>query len=303
MYGPRCDHCRHYNHPGADFCEACEAPLAVAPAAGEPRRAGDRPAVQDSPADAVPSPPFKGAGDVVSPMLAVYRKHFTTVGILVLLTMVPEALVRYGLVDFGRSEVLLASAGMDFTSVPGWLLWLLAMAATSLLAGSLVYAVLDLQVRGMASAGECLSRGLAVWPKVFIVLVLYTLIIWAGFLLLFVPGVIFGMMFTVCVPAAVVEGLGPVDALKRSYELTKGYKGLIFATTFLWGLLILAVNWLVVWSFARGAKLDLLPTLLLQTAVQGMLHSTAYVLNVYVYLGLLRERRGAVPAGAPAAAP
>jgi hypothetical protein len=54
----------------------------------------------------------------------------------------------------------------------------------------------------------------------------------------------------------------------------------------------------VIWSFARGAQLDLLPTLLLQTAVLGMLNSSAHVLNVYVYLGLLRERRSGFRAGA-----
>ena len=35
-------------------------------------------------------------------MLAVYRKHFTLVGILVLVTMVPQALLQYSLLDMGR---------------------------------------------------------------------------------------------------------------------------------------------------------------------------------------------------------
>jgi uncharacterized membrane protein len=134
-------------------------------------------------------------------------------------------------------------------------------------------------------------------------MVLYTLIISLGSVFLLVPGVILSLMFAVCVPAAVVEGLGPFAALKRSYELTKGFKGRIFVTTFLWGLLILVLNWVVIWSFAGGAKLDLLPALLLQTVVLGMLNSSAHVLNIYVYLGLLRERGGVFPAGAYAHGP
>ncbi len=134
----------------------------------------------------------------------------------------------------------------------------------------------------------------------------YTLIIKAGYAFFIVPGIILSLIFAVCVPAAVVEGRGPVAALKRSGELTNGYKGRIFVTTFLWGLLILVLNWFLTRSFAGGARLDPLPTLLLQTAVLGMLNASAHVLTVYVYLGLLRERGGrsradAFAHGAPAA--
>lgn len=300
MNGPRCEYCRHFNPRGARFCEACEAPLAAGPAAGEPSPAAGGPSAQPTAADAIPAPPFRRAGDVISPMLVVYRKHFTLVGILVLTTMVPEALVRYGVVDFKRGGLVFAGAGTGFTSAQGLLLWLLSMACGSLLSAALVFAVADLQRAGQSSAGECLSRGLQVWPRVFILMVLYTLIITVGFVFLLVPGVILSLMFTVCIPAAVIEGRGPVDALKRSCELTQGSKGLIFMTTFLWGLLIVALNWLVMWSFARGVKIDVLPSLLLQTGVLGMLTSSGHVLTVYVYLGLLRERQSGLGANASA---
>jgi hypothetical protein len=105
-------------------------------------------------------------------------------------------------------------------------------------------------------------------------------------------------MFAVCVPVLVVEGRGPVAALKRSNGLTKGHKGLLFVTYFLWGLLVLVLNWVVMWSFGNNLKLDLLPTLLLQTAVLGMLNSSLHVLTVYIYLGLLRERQSGFGADA-----
>lgn len=306
MNGPRCHYCHHYNHAAAEFCEACESPLINGPAAGEHAPAAGRPSAQSTAADSVPSPPFKRAGDVVSPMLAVYRKHFTLVGILVLAVTMPEALLRYFVVDFTGAGAMLTGVGMSFTSVQGWLLWLLALAGSALLSSALVYAVIDLQCKGSAAAGQCLARGLKVLPKVYPVTVLYAIIVTAGSMLLLVPGVILSLMFVVCVPVAVIEGRGPIDALTRSYELTKGFKGLLFMASFLWGLFILVLNWLVIRSFMRGANLDLLPSLLLQTAVLGMLNSSAHVLNVYVYLGLLRERRtrfqaDAFAQGAPAA--
>jgi hypothetical protein len=85
-----------------------------------------------------------------------------------------------------------------------------------------------------------------------------------------------------------------MQALNRSNELTKGYKGLIFITYFLWGVLVFVLNWFISWSFSNTANslLEMLPVLLVQMAVLGMLNSTLHVLTVYIYLGLLRERRG-----------
>lgn len=293
MANLRCEYCRHFNLHGAENCEECEFPLGFEPAAGW----ADAPFGQRPPTDHIPSPPFGRMGDVVSPMLFVLRRHFTLVGVLVLVTTVPEVFIRYGAVDLKPVGSGLAGAGMGLTSVKGWLLWLLWMASTALLSGSLTYAVVDLQRTGRAAAGECLSRGLKAFPRLFPLTVLYTLLTLAGYVLLVVPGVLLSLTFAVCVPAAVVEGLGPFAALQRSHELTKGDKGLLFMTYFLWGLLVIALTLIVHLSFRGGAKLDLLPTMLLQTAVAGMLNSSMYVLTVYVYLGLLRERRSGFKAG------
>ena len=312
MNNPLCAICGHVNRPGAVTCGACDARLdtndwevgddppgdAREPFAstGEPpwtASAPPEPGGAWSPADDIPAPPFKSVGDVISPTLAVYRKHFTLVGLLVLVTTVPQALLQYGFFSFAGAGGLAgpASASVGFAVASGALIWLLMMVGAALLSGSLVYAVVDLQRAGRAAAGECLSRGLKLLPKVFGVSLLHALIIVVGYVLLIVPGVIFSLMFAVSVPAAVVEGRGIIDSLKRSCELTKGYKGLVFITFFLWGLLIIVLNWVVTWSFSNGAGLDPLPTLLLQTAVLGMLNSSLHVLTVYIYLGLLREHR------------
>jgi hypothetical protein len=330
MNNPVCAVCGHVNPVGAVACEACDARLYAAEGAGaaDDFQGGHRPfdwsggpsstasesygpggawAPADdghsAPADDIPSPPFKGVEDVVSPMLAVYRKHFTLVGLLVLVAMVPEALLQFGLIGFmaGRSVLWEAGSGgvgggsslVALAAVSGVILWLLAIAAGSLLSGSLVYAIVDLQRTGSSSAAECLRRGLKVLPKVLLVTILYWLITGAGFVLLIVPGVILSLMLAVCVPALVVEGLGPIEALNRSNELTKGYKGLIFITYFLWGLLVFVLNIIISWSFANGGVggLGILPTMILQRAVLGMISSTLHVLTVYIYLGLLREHR------------
>ena len=314
MNNPLCAICGHVNRPDAVTCGACDARLDTAGREVGDNPPGNAPPPFDStggpawtasdtseprgvrpPADDIPAPPFKGAGDVISPMLAVYRKHFTLVGILVLVTTVPESLLQYGFLSaasVGSGPVAIADgSAVGLAVATGVFIWLLAIVGSALLSGSLVYAVVDVQRTGGASAGECLARGLKVLPKVFLVSVLTTIVTFPGYLLLIVPGVILSLMFSVSVPTAVIEGVGPLDAMKRSYELTKGNKGLIFITFFLWGLLVTVLSWVVTWSFANSGNLDLLPTLLLQTAVIGMLNSSIHVLTVYIYLGLLREQR------------
>ncbi|HEX7315485.1 MAG TPA: hypothetical protein VF297_16315 [Pyrinomonadaceae bacterium] len=326
MNNPVCADCGHVNLLGAASCEMCDARLYTPDDADGADSFGDAREPFDSsrepfgssyepfdssresswsasdtsarggdwsPAYDIPAPPFKGADDVIHPMLAVYRKHFTLVGILVLVTTVPEALLQYGFISAARTggPVSVANAGSVGAAIAsGVLIWLLALAGAALLSGSLTYAVVDVQRAGGASAGDALARGLKALPRVFVVSVLYAVITILGYVMLIVPGVIFSLMFAVCVPATVVEGLGPIAALKRSAELTKGYKGLIFITFFLWGLLVTILGWVITWSFTKS-NLDMLPTLLLQTAILGMLSSSSHVLTIYVYLGLLSEHR------------
>jgi len=58
--------------------------------------------------------------------------------------------------------------------------------------------------------------------------VLATLGIFGGFLLLIVPGIILAIMWSVAVPAFVVENTGVMGAFRRSRDLTSGYRGSIF---------------------------------------------------------------------------
>ncbi|HEX6183753.1 MAG TPA: YciC family protein [Pyrinomonadaceae bacterium] len=325
MNNPKCAVCGHVNRVGAAVCEMCDTRLgepAGAGAADSFRAAeessdsysgaytgasaegfgatsegfdpgGGEPRAGEPPVN-IPSPPFKGAGDVISPTLEVYRKHFLLVGALVLVTTLPVALLQYGVIQASLAsaeEAIAAESGVfAFASGVALLIGLFSFAGSALLSGSLVYAVIDIQRTGAASTGESLRRGLRVLPKVFIVSLLYTIVTTIGFLLLIVPGVIFSLMYAVAVPAAVAERLGPFESLKRSARLTDGYKGLIFITQFLWGLIIVVINLVVSGSFAfGGAGEGGLAPLFIQSLVGGMLNASANVLTVYIYLGLLRE--------------
>lgn len=50
-----------------------------------------------------------------------------------------------------------------------------------------------------------------------------------GSLLFIIPGIIFLCAWYITLPICVIEGLGPLKSLSRSWSLTKGYRLVVFA--------------------------------------------------------------------------
>jgi hypothetical protein len=103
--------------------------------------------------------------------------------------------------------------------------------------------------------------------------ILYWLGLAGGLLLLVAPGLIWLTMWSVALPACSLEGLGPIDCMRRSAHLTKGSRWKVFAIlalaiiTSLGGamlidLLLRPFSWLakasgsVIWSTVPGAYWD-----------------------------------------------
>lgn len=304
MNDHRCAVCGHINSASAQLCDMCESRLDAQPGggAGEPYHTYGEGA--DAPTAFIPSTRFKGVGDMFRPTLEVYRKNFLLIITLVVVATLPEVLLQYGLLQ------LLASAPDDtfYAAIPASLLvWLVSQAGAALMYGSLTYAVLDLQLAGSASAGESLRRGLKVMPKLFLIDLMWSVVIGVGSVLFIVPGIILSLMYALLVPVAIAEKRGPVESFDRSSKLTKGYKGLMFLTYFLWVIAIAVIGFIVGGSFAYGGHdQSSFVVTLAQALVIGILNSSTAVLTVFIYLGLLHERRYSfdtrkfTPAGNPA---
>ncbi len=97
------------------------------------------------------------------------------------------------------------------------------------------------------------------------------------------------LMFWVAIPAVVVEGLGPVAALKRSIGLTHGYKGQIFViNNLVVGSLMLAA-YLAVFYFVTRNPESLVLLRLIVTLVLGALAATVTAVG---YHDLRRAKEG-----------
>lgn len=74
------------------------------------------------------------------------------------------------------------------------------------------------------SIKDALLRSGAVFLTLFIVYLIITIGTFTGYLFFIVPGVFLSVVWAVAPAIAVNEGLGPINALERSLELSKGYR-------------------------------------------------------------------------------
>ena len=94
---------------------------------------------------------------------------------------------------------------------------------------------------------EMLFTGWPYFLKYLGGMILYGLICIAGFILLIVPGIIWAIKYQF-VPYLILEGLGPIQAIKRSGVITKGVKldlflfGLVLALISIAGFILLFIG-------------------------------------------------------------
>jgi hypothetical protein len=81
--------------------------------------------------------------------------------------------------------------------------------------------------------GEAFQRALARFFPLIGLAILSSLGIGLASMLLLVPGLILMVMWSVVVPACVIEGLGPTASMARSSQLTKGHRWKIFGAVLL----------------------------------------------------------------------
>ena len=166
---------------------------------------------------------------------AVAGQNIVTFGVLSLLVGVPLAVMAWGGTQFTGPFLTRISdpRAVGFYGIIG-LAYLVGIFV--LQAGVVQGTIASLNAK-RASLAECLSVGLGVFFPLFLLTLVMGLGMGVGFLLLIVPGIIVLLMWSVAVPALVVEHTTIGGALHRSRELTRGHRwailGLILAITIL----------------------------------------------------------------------
>jgi len=103
--------------------------------------------------------------------------------------------------------------------------------------------------------------------------ILLTLAIAIGFLLLIVPGIIFGLMFMFTTFIVIEREFGPIDAMNESHRITRGHKWQLFGFV----LVLLLINVLGVLALVVGLLVSIPVSTLAFTHAYRVLSATAGV--------------------------
>ena len=147
-------------------------------------------------------------GGVFKATTDIYKKVFGTVWIVALVLLVPTA-------------IIIAILGND--GFGGFLGSIIQLVATAWLIGSIIRIVQDVEQDGRVdwSVGEILGSvtGRLVW--IILLQIVVGILVVIGLFFFIIPGVILALMWSVSMPALVVEDKGVFDSMTRSSQLTK----------------------------------------------------------------------------------
>ena len=153
-------------------------------------------------------------GDVAARSWQVLTRNILTFSILTGAALLPQLVLSTGMLPIAPEAV----SGLSFLS---------QVVLSALAQAVVVYAAFE-ELRGRRPAtGESFSRGFTRFLPAILVSGVSGFVVVLGLICLVVPGLIAAAAYSVAVPVCVVEGAPTRASMRRSSELTSGYKGKI----------------------------------------------------------------------------
>jgi hypothetical protein len=206
-------------------------------------------------------------GELLDRTFSLYRRNFLLfIGVAAipqLLTLafrfaqIMLAARKSTVVQPGPSEFLAASPALSIASYSGGILLVIVVVIVYFIAylfaqGGTVFAVSELYLGRATTIGQSLSRVWSELLSLFVLVFFYFVILGVSFIFLFIPAIYMWCRLCVCIPAALLESLGPFDSLGRSFSLTKDNAGRAFLILLLYGVLLYASLFLFSIPFGIG---------------------------------------------------
>jgi uncharacterized membrane protein len=94
--------------------------------------------------------------------------------------------------------------------------------------GAMIHALSELKQGYRPSYSRSMRVGLQNWGRLFVARLIAGLVVVLGLIAFIIPGIVLMVRYALLDPAVVLEGAGPVDAIKRSTVLTAGVRWQIF---------------------------------------------------------------------------
>ena len=241
-------------------------------------------------------------GEILGDAFRLYARHWQNLIVLVAVIVVPLSILQVLLVDRWIGEGLrtdevrngievstgtaagAAFGGLVFFAISVLMWTILTGAITRTAAGTFLGRDLDI--------GESYRYGLARFWSIVLIAVLSALAITAGFILLIVPGFIVLTFLSCGIPALVIEDKRGREALRRSWNLVRGYGWHVFGTIIVAALIAGVFSGLLTAPFGGNYAARSIVTAIASVVTMPF---TALV-GVFIYLDLRvrKERYAAV---------
>ena len=192
-----------------------------------------------------------GVGTIVGETFSIFFKKIHLVLLLGFIPALIEVIVNNYAV--GQSLDDIGTAGFDNTAfysgvIVSALITLLAYAVTTAVIIQFAY---DAKLGRAARIGSYFSAAVVNLPAIAVLSIVTTILYFIGLVFLVVPGIWIYAVFSVIVPAIVIDRAG-FGAMGRSATLTKNYRWPIIGALILMGLCIVLVVMVVTFVFAAA---------------------------------------------------
>lgn len=271
MINVRCIRCGVVNVVADEVCKVCGAELAQ-PFRGpvnEPKLYQPQPRLNDL------IKPFKRMSDVLVPTINLFANNVWLITKIVFVIVAPFETFKVFSFHNTARDLQLAIG-----------LFVLDLACKALIAPALIYALMTVIKTGDApGVTESYRFGIMKLPKLAASAAVAGLLQMLGFCLLIIPGVIIGLALELVYPIAVLENRSVSDTLRRSRDLTQGYRRDIFFAGLVLMVLVSFIDVPLSMFFPVSA---VWPLALLSAIIQDVLKQATTVLSLVIYLSILR---------------
>jgi uncharacterized membrane protein len=212
-----------------------------------------------------------GVGGTLDQAIAVTKDHFWLFFKIVVVLFLPLSLIYGWLVAWNIPPNEASTSAwvviVILAIVNGWVVFPLTNAA-------IIYAVASCYLNRPITVGLAFQRARRIFLPLLGTTILLSLVVMAGFLLLFVPGIIFLLWYFLTIQVVVLEGLSGQAALKRSRQLMKGNIG----AAFLLGLLV----WVI--TMAASGMQALIPQVGLKVSFNAVVQTVVLIFGTAAWV-------------------
>jgi|GEM_PF-5204524 len=249
-------------------------------------------------------PQTLGVGEILSQAANLYRTQVFGMWTIVALVVIPAQVLIWVIVKASLSSNAYAVNGTIYTSggtaVPTLAIAVIGFIAAILSIGAMSRLVVDAFTGHPTGWRHSLGFAAERFAPLALLTIVASISIGLGFILLVLPGIYGTVIWSLAVPALMVEGLGPLRAMSRSQSLVQGHWWKAFAVLLVGIVLIIAVSIVVSLLIGGAASSNSVTGVLTLSAVSRAVsalitYPVLAAITAVLYVDLRANKEGVAP--------